>query len=126
MEVGIDLEFARSDFDGLDIAKRYFFGSELADIRSGPPDERRKAFFRYWVAKEAVLKGQGVGLGFPLDQFLVSFTDAQQQEATVRSMDARRLGEDWFVRMLPSDPAWPAAVTARGTAWSVQLRHPEG
>jgi len=30
------------------------------------PLERNRLFFRYWVAKEAVLKAQGIGLGFPL------------------------------------------------------------
>jgi len=64
-ELGVDLEHVRQEIDALAIGKRFFFGAEFDHIASVPADERLDWFFRYWVAKEAVLKGQGVGLAFP-------------------------------------------------------------
>ncbi len=120
--VGADLEKIRADLDFLEIAERYFFGDELMSIRSQPSARQSAAFFRYWVAKEAVLKGEGIGLGFPLDSFEVRFNLDNECEASVRSDDPARLGSDWIVRMLPSVCGWPAAIAARGADWTMRLR----
>ncbi len=69
-----------------------------------------------------MLKGEGIGLGFPLDSFAVRFNLDNECEASVRSDDPARLGSDWIVRMLPSVYGWPAAVAARGTDWTARLR----
>lgn len=120
--VGADLEKARPDVDVLEIAERCFFGDELQSIRSEPPPLLSAAFFRYWVAKEAVLKGEGIGLGFPLDSFEVRFKVDDPSEASIRSHDPARLPSDWIVRMVPSVSGWPAAVAARGADWTVRVR----
>jgi 4'-phosphopantetheinyl transferase len=116
--VGVDLEQGRADFDPLPIARRYFFGAELAAILAAPENLRRDAFFRHWVAKESVLKAQGVGLSFPLDRFGVTF-DSNGTVARVQSQDPATLGAYWFVRMLPLEAGWHGAVTARGESWRV-------
>ena len=124
-ELGIDLEKIRSDIEALSISRHYFFGSERDTIEAAPEGERERAFFRYWVAKEAVLKAQGVGLGFPLDRFRVDFLP-DGESARIGTLDPTRLRGDWTVRMLPCEAGWLAAVVTRGTDWVVKLEGPRG
>jgi 4'-phosphopantetheinyl transferase len=117
-ELGIDLERVRANIEAHAISSHYFFGSERAAIAaSATPDI---TFFRYWVAKEAVLKAQGIGLGFPLDRFHVAFFPGDEV-ARIDTFDPTTLSGDWTVRMLPCSNGWLAAVASRGTDWSVKL-----
>ena len=56
-EVGIDLECVRDDVDIDGLAARYFTGYEREMIATEAPERRVAAFFRFWVAKEAVREG---------------------------------------------------------------------
>jgi 4'-phosphopantetheinyl transferase len=118
-ELGVDLEKVRSNIETLSISRNYFFGSEREAIEAATPLERDSLFFRYWVAKEAVLKAQGIGLGFPLDRFRVDFLPDGRM-ARVETFDPGTLEPNWTVCMLPCEPGWLAAVAARGTDWVVK------
>jgi 4'-phosphopantetheinyl transferase len=118
--VGIDLEQQRDHFDPLPLAHRFFHGAELDAIHAAPVDRQRDAFFRHWVAKEAVLKAQGVGLSFPLDRFCVTF-EGEGAIARVQTRDPSTLSPDWIVRMLPLEVGWHGAVAAGGEGWTVRL-----
>lgn len=118
-ELGIDLEKVRPNIEALAISRHYFFGSERDSIETAPLEERNNTFFRYWVAKEAVLKAQGIGLGFPLDHFRVDFL--ADGTARVESFDPAALQPDWTVRMLPCEEGWLGAVVAQGADWAVKL-----
>jgi 4'-phosphopantetheinyl transferase len=122
-ELGIDLEQVRPNIETLSISRNYFFGSERDAIEGALSVMRDNIFFRYWVAKEAVLKAQGIGLGFPLDQFRVDFLP-DGHTARIETLDASRLDGGWIVRMLPCEPGWLAAVAARGDDWVVKVEHP--
>jgi 4'-phosphopantetheinyl transferase len=113
--VGADLELERDDLDLLAIADRYFFGAELEAVRAAASVDApagRRSFFRHWVAKEAVLKGVGLGLGFPLDRFGVHFS-ARGGSAHIVSLDAGRVAPDWCLRMLEIGADCPGAVALR-------------
>ncbi len=120
VELGVDLERVRSDVETLAISRHYFFGSERDSIEAAPSQERDNAFFRYWVAKEAVLKAQGIGLGFPLDKFRVDFLP-DGQTAHVETFDPAALRQGWHVRMLQCEEGWFGAVVAHGTDWVVKF-----
>ena len=119
-EIGVDIEKVRTNIEALAISRHYFFGSERDAIEATPAAQRHDMFFRYWVAKEAVLKAQGIGLGFPLDRFRVDFL-ADGTTARIESFDASALRNDWRVSLLPCEDGWHAAVAARGETWRVQL-----
>ena len=121
-DVGIDLELERDDVETLSLAERFFFGTERAAIAAATADVRTRTFFRYWVAKESVLKAQGVGLRFPLDGFSVHFS-ADGDTASVRSSDRKVLSDAWNIRMLPVPEGWHAALAVAG-ACRVRLREP--
>ena len=122
-ELGIDLEQVRPNIETLSISRNYFFGSERDAIEGALSVMRDNTFFRYWVAKEAVLKAQGIGLGFPLDQFRVDFLP-DGHTARIETFDASRLDGGWTVRLLPCESGWLAAVAARGEDWVVKVEHP--
>jgi 4'-phosphopantetheinyl transferase len=122
-ELGIDLEQVRPNIETLSISRNYFFGSERDAIEGALSVMRDNMFFRYWVAKEAVLKAQGIGLGFPLDQFRVDFLP-DGHTAHIETFDVSRLDGGWTVRMLPCEAGWLAAVAAHGEDWVVKVDHP--
>ena len=127
-QVGADLELERDDLDALALADRYFYGAELEAVRaaaSGNAAEGRRSFFRHWVAKEAVLKGVGVGLGFPLDRFGVHFARGGGS-ARIVSLDPVRVAPDWCIRMLEVGAGCPGAVALRREVCSVQVGAPGG
>jgi 4'-phosphopantetheinyl transferase len=71
--VGVDIERIRPMPDRDDVAMQVFTARERATLR-GSDDECDIAFFRLWTAKEAYIKGIGVGLGMDLQRFSVSET----------------------------------------------------
>jgi 4'-phosphopantetheinyl transferase len=121
--VGADLELERDDLDVLGIAGQYFHGAELEAVRAAAsegPAAARRAFFRHWAAKEAVLKGAGHGLGFPLDRFGVHFGSAGGY-ARVVTLDTARIAPDWTLRMLEVGGGCPGAVAMRGPDWTLEV-----
>jgi 4'-phosphopantetheinyl transferase len=122
-ELGIDVEKVRPNLEALDISRHYFFGAEREALEGALSSMRDSIFFRYWVAKEAVLKAQGVGLGFPLDQFCIHFHPSGDT-AHIETLDPAVLEPDWNVRMLSCDEGWAAAVVARGNDWNVKVERP--
>jgi 4'-phosphopantetheinyl transferase len=121
-EVGIDLEKIEPEVRALAIARRYFCRAELAAIESAAVPLQPQTFYRYWVAKEAVLKAQGIGLAFPIDRFEVQFR-AQGSTARIRTCEPSRLGSDWTIRMLPLEGDWLGALAVRGEAWTLRLEN---
>jgi 4'-phosphopantetheinyl transferase len=123
LELGVDLEMLASNVETLSISRGYFFGSEREAIERAPSALRDTTFFRYWVAKEAVLKAEGIGLGFPLDRFRVDFLPGETA-ARIETLDPAILAGDWTVRMLPCESGWLGAVAARGSDWNLRLERP--
>src|SRR5579859_1836764 len=72
MEIGIDIERIRTDFECVEVADRFFSHRETAALRSVPGDQQAVAFFSSWTRKEAFVKALGEGLSFPLNQLDVT------------------------------------------------------
>jgi 4'-phosphopantetheinyl transferase len=73
MELGVDVERVRSDFEYEEIAKRFFSVNEVAILGTIPIERKLEAFYNCWARKEAYIKAHGKGLLLPLDSFDVSF-----------------------------------------------------
>lgn len=110
-EVGVDLELVRADVDAEKLSERYFAPSEHKEIMRSVGEERAIGFFRYWVAKEAVLKAQGVGLRGLSDCEVVFDQEELNRDVQVR------LGSQFTaplrVRLLSCGEGWEAAVAAQ-------------
>lgn len=85
-ELGVDIERFGKNLRALEIARRFFDGSEADALAALDPDEREQAFIGLWCAKEAVLKAVGKGLSFGLDRLVFAHGD----------------GVDW--RLVRADP----------------------
>ncbi len=117
-EVGVDLERIRSDVEVEKLSERYFAPSEHATIMQLTEEQRAARFFRYWVAKEAVLKAQGIGLQ-ALSQCEI-LLGAEGIGAEVLVPVGSPLQNNWKVRLLSCDEGWEAAVAAQGMDWVAQ------
>ena len=124
IELGIDVEQVRPEVEVRAIANRFFYGAEIEAIRAADDAAQRDVFFAHWVAKEAVLKAEGIGFGFPLDQFGVRFT-SDGQRAAVHSSGPTELTQAWSVQMLSCGNGWAGAVAAPGQNWALSLHHPQ-
>ena len=71
-EIGVDIEYMRTLTDAKEIVDGCFSEYEKAAFKSLPDRQRAEGFFNCWTRKEAFIKGIGLGLHFPLDQFDVS------------------------------------------------------
>ncbi|MGE4633775.1 MAG: 4'-phosphopantetheinyl transferase superfamily protein [Arenicellales bacterium] len=85
--VGIDVERLRvpARHGWLDLARRFFSASEVAELTAMPLDKQTEAFFACWTRKEAYIKLHGRGLSLPLAQFSVS--TAPDSQATLRTSE---------------------------------------
>lgn len=110
-EVGVDLEWLRSNVDVLKLSERYFTPSEHAVIVQATDEQRALIFFRYWVAKEAVLKAQGIGLRGLSDCEVVLAQDELNRDVRVRL--GSQFTEPLRVLLLSCEEGWEAAVAAR-------------
>lgn len=110
-EVGIDLERVRSDVPIENLSKRFFSHSEHTTIMQSAPNQRAAIFFRYWVAKEAVLKARGIGLRGLAGCEIMFGTEDAGKDVDVR-VDSQLLDE-LKVMFLSCDNGWEAAVAAR-------------
>ena len=113
IELGVDLESHDRRTDVLALSDRYFSPEESAQIAQVAEPLRVAAFFRLWTAKEAVIKAHGMGLGVPLRAFSVAHAASDGQFVRVRILESAHLDEGWFVRLLPAEAGWNAALSAR-------------
>ena len=120
VEVGVDLERERDNIDVAGIAARFFDERERAAIADAADPVR--AFFRHWVAKEAVLKAHGSGFALPLDAFAILFESPDAASVVAPSLpDVER--SRWRIHMLRVPLGWQAAVCVP-QGFSVHVRTP--
>jgi len=116
-ELGVDIELISRFHEG--VARDRFSSMENAALEGLPEDQRNAAFYRFWTAKEAVLKALGTGFSLASDSFTIDFTDRE----TPLLVEARWPEADtaaWQVRAFDPHPGFAGAVAIR-TARPVRL-----
>jgi len=110
-EVGVDLEHLRPVDDLEQIAARFFSAAESATLLALPQTQQTEAFFNCWTRKEAYIKGVGLGLSLPLDQFDVSLTPGEPARLLRRPDE---MAEAWSLYSLQPAPDYVGALAAVG------------
>jgi 4'-phosphopantetheinyl transferase len=110
-EVGVDLECVRADIEAANLSERYFTHAEHTAIMQATEERRAMRFFRHWVAKEALLKAQGIGLRGLADCEVFIAADGTDMEARARL--GAQFPQTLRVRLLPCEEGWEAAVAAQ-------------
>ncbi|TKB79955.1 MAG: 4'-phosphopantetheinyl transferase superfamily protein [Nitrospira sp.] len=118
-EVGVDLECVRSEVEVVKLSKRYFTRSEYTAIMQVPEEQRAARFFCYWVAKESLLKAQGIGLRGLSDCEVCIEGDGVDME--VRPRLGAQFTDTLQVRFLPCEKGWEAAVAAQSVDSVIQF-----
>jgi 4'-phosphopantetheinyl transferase len=120
-EVGVDVEEFTVDVDLAPMERRFLSAAERNALALLEGTERRRAFYRTWVRKEAFLKAIGVGLGAPWRAIdTTSDIVRLDREAAHLPIDSSL----WSLRDLEVEPAWTAAVSVEGgfDSGAIQLR----
>jgi 4'-phosphopantetheinyl transferase len=111
-EVGIDLERVRSDIDYAELAAHGLTPREAAAVRSQPRSRQPEAFLAIWTRKEAYLKGRGVGLSAPLEEWEVQ--SPRDAAVGASGVGGGPSGAAWNVRAVPVGPGHVAALAVDG------------
>lgn len=112
-EIGVDLEYMRSDFVTDDVANHFFSRAEVQQFRDVPAENKTQSFFNCWTRKEAYIKARGEGLYCPLDQFDVSVAPgmpAMLLASRVSETDAQR----WCFNDIAAGDRYAATVAVDG------------
>jgi 4'-phosphopantetheinyl transferase len=120
--VGVDLEYIRTDFPTLEIAKSYFSAAEQAELRSLPDFLQPEAFFNAWTRKEAYIKAIGQGLSMPLTEFDVSLTPGKPAKLLAVRVPGQ-VASDWSLRHLAPAPGCVGAIAVAGHDWQLECWH---
>lgn len=120
--IGVDVEVLRDDVDVLEIADGQFSPMEAASLRAMQPAERLPAFFRCWTRKEAYVKARGEGLGFPLNQFAVSFLPGDPPAFQWFADDVTEI-ERWSMADVPLADGYAGAVVVEGKRMDLICRN---
>ena len=114
MEIGVDVERVRSDFEYEEIAKRFFSVNEVATLLMIPTEKRLEAFYNCWTRKEAYIKAHGKGLSLPLDSFDVSFAPGEPPMLLI-TKDEPQERSFWTLLDLKPGPGYTGALAVKGT-----------
>jgi hypothetical protein len=117
-EVRIDAE-AIQPID-VKVAKSCFSSGELRQLEGLPGSSWLRGFYRCWTCKEAILKGEGIGLTIPLNSFDVWFV----QESELRLIDVRlpaQLHSPWYLFPLDFGPGLVVSLAINGRPSSLKL-----
>jgi 4'-phosphopantetheinyl transferase len=81
--VGVDVELPSVGNQAFDDTQRFFSQAEVDALRTLPPAVRDDRFFDYWTLKEAYVKGRGMGLSLPFDQFTIDLNAQSEPSVSV-------------------------------------------
>jgi 4'-phosphopantetheinyl transferase len=118
-EVGADLEKMRDKVEVGKLADRFYAPSEREKVAALSGLEQAHRFYRYWVAKEAVLKGQGVGL-LSLQQCEIVAAD-HVARAEAHLLKGTSMQPGWSIHWLDCGPGWAGAVSAHESDWIIRV-----
>ena len=120
--VGVDLERIRPIEQLPRLVRRFLAPDEARRIMQRPENERRAAFFRTWVRKEAYLKGLGGGVPSKLRSFTLNETD---EGASIRSTSLEPDAVSrWHLIDLDPPDGYAAALAVDRDDAEIRVRDP--
>ena len=112
-EVGIDIENIREIPEMDQIVARYFSSIEKSFFHALPECSKKNVFFQLWTRKEAYLKGVGIGLTQPLDEFdVIPLLTGSAQPLIIKGVSKR--SPTWLIQDLKTISGFAAAYAVQG------------
>ncbi|MFA0309993.1 4-phosphopantetheinyl transferase [Vibrio splendidus] len=87
VQLGVDIEHARSSTNIDSIMKHNFSETELTDLLELNKEKQRERFFDLWALKESYIKATGKGLATSLRSFSFDFSNLTEQTLPIHSSD---------------------------------------
>jgi 4'-phosphopantetheinyl transferase len=110
--LGVDVEdSAAGRINLLEIAGRFFSGSEADALRGLPDAQRRPRFYELWTLKESYIKARGVGLSLGLSRFSFSVRGDHATVCFAEGFDDS--AEAWDFRLFRADDRHVIATSVR-------------
>jgi 4'-phosphopantetheinyl transferase len=120
--VGIDLEYMRTDFGWRQIVEQYFSAQELRTLTQLPEAQQCRAFFDGWTRKEAYIKAKGQGLSIPLNQFDVSLSPTEPAALLQTQWDLQEAAQ-WTIHTLNLDESYVGAIAIQDRTPTLRFWH---
>jgi 4'-phosphopantetheinyl transferase len=98
-----------------EIADDHFSPTELRTLGTLAPEQWLQGFYRCWTSKEALLKGEGLGLNLPLDGFDVE-VHPQRPAALLAVAPHTRIASDWRLAELTPAENFVGTLAVRDPA----------
>ena len=105
--IGVDIEKEDPKFHAMDIADRFFCQRERDEIAQMGKEDRRRVFFQFWTAKEAVLKATSLGLSLELSKLEIGLDPLRI--LTMESTDGLH-GASWHLTAFSPAEGFSGAV----------------
>jgi 4'-phosphopantetheinyl transferase len=118
VEIGVDIEKIKSDFDVMDIAQHFFSSYEIQSLQALPEKDRVAGFYRCWTRKESFIKAKGSGLSFPLTSFTVSL-NVEYAEILITEWDLRE-NDEWKLFSFRPFKGYIGALSVRSDVKTVK------
>lgn len=119
-EIGIDIEYIKSDLDYQSMAKRFFSAYEYQTLMATPVDQQRALFYKLWTCKEAYIKAIGLSLSHSLSDFEVCISD--DQATTIHPIKPVPAEEaQWTLRSLTPIEGYIATVATNQPIHKVRI-----
>jgi 4'-phosphopantetheinyl transferase len=100
--VGVDIECIARKTNIAGIAERFFPREDFEEIHALPEDDARRAFFRHWTTREAVMKATGLGMQLSPQRIHVRF-DGGEGSARVEPRELDAFPSHWHLTLLRDD-----------------------
>jgi 4'-phosphopantetheinyl transferase len=112
-QVGVDVELIRPSVEIDAVVESFCTPYERNVLLQVPPVRRLRAFFEWWTRKEAIAKGIGEGLSFPLDSFDVEFAPGAPARL-LRIGGTRYPAYEWTLLALDLEEQFVGALAVEG------------
>ncbi|GAB1858452.1 4'-phosphopantetheinyl transferase superfamily protein [Flavobacteriaceae bacterium MHTCC 0001] len=120
IDIGVDVEFIKTDFDVLDIVDHYFSKAEIDALYQLPKLEQTEAFYRGWTRKEAFIKAKGKGLSLDLHSFSITMDSDNTAELYETQWDTNEKLQ-WQITPFKTLRNYKAAIALKGNATSIRI-----
>ncbi len=118
-EVGVDIEYVKNIPEVNSIVDNYFSLEEKNKFKRLSMIQRQSLFYEYWTRKEALIKGIGMGLQYPIDRI-----DLNLQTLQTAIVDNRHTNFEskqiWSIYKLNLPSGFLGALALRNQIDSIQ------
>ncbi len=118
-EIGIDVEYMRSDIEYEQLAQHSFSPNENVAFHALPKAVKLEGFYNCWTRKEAYIKARGQGLSLSLDLFDVTLRPGEPAALVNSREDPQEPGR-WLFHAISPDPGYAGAVAVEGHNWMLR------